>query len=324
MKINALGLVSQYPTEKTPPPPKKVKEMKKLLLHNPHFIALHHAFDKWLDTMGYSESSRINLPNHLKELFFFLEKNKINHIEQVSQKDINAHLVYLKKRSHQRGGKNLSIASLNKHRQAINLLASYLQKVKNIQLPIVLKTEKSAEKTIEILSKEQVHLLYKISEEEPILGLRDAAMLDVFYGCGLRRNEGVNLLVDDVIIEKKMLFVRKGKGGKQRFVPTTKEAIKRMQRYINELRPTLIKDPSQSHFFISIKGTNLQGQSLSIRLKYLQEKTEDETLKNKKIGLHTLRHSIATHLLNEGMRLEQISKFLGHSTLEATQIYTHL
>lgn len=298
--------------------------MKKLLLQNPHFIALHHAFDKWLDTMGYSESSRINLPNHLKELLFFLEKNKIKRIEQINQESINAYLIYLKKRSHQRGGKNLSIASLNKHRQAINLLTIYLQKTKNIQLAITLKTEKSAAKNIEVLSKEEVHLLYKISEEEPILGLRDIAMLDVFYGCGLRRNEGVNLLVDDVIIEKKMLFVRKGKGGKQRFVPTTKEAIKRMQQYINELRPSLIKDSSQNHFFISVKGTNLQGQSLNIRLKYLQEKSEDDKLKDKKIGLHTLRHSIATHLLNEGMRLEQISKFLGHSTLEATQIYTHL
>jgi len=73
-----------------------------------------------------------------------------------------------------------------------------------------------------------------------------------------------------------------------------------------------------------MRGTRMKGQSLSLRLKLLQQKTDDIELQQKDISLHTLRHSIATHLLAAGMNLEKISQFLGHSSLESTQIYTHL
>lgn len=91
-----------------------------------------------------------------------------------------------------------------------------------------------------------------------------------------------------------------------------------------DARPLLIKDHKEELFFINERGKPMKGQMMLLRLDQLVTRTENITLQEKEIGLHTLRHSIATHLLSNGMTLEKIKDFLGHSSLESTQIYTHL
>jgi len=116
--------------------------------------------------------------------------------------------------------------------------------------------------------------------------------------------------------------VRKGKNYKERYVPMT-EAIKAdLENYIYQAREQLqsFKETKNEALFISLKGTRLCGNSLLDRLKKLVKEAKIQ----KEIGLHTLRHSIATHLLQSGLSLEEVSQFLGHSSLESTQIYTHL
>jgi len=153
---------------------------------------------------------------------------------------------------------------------------------------------------------------------------RDRAMLAVFYGCGLRRNEGYHLDISDINFDRQMLHVRKGKGYKERYVPFNKANQKYLQEYIYDHRSNLTLDKREEAFFISYKYKRMKGQSLLLRLKVLQSQTNNPELIDKEITLHTLRHSIATHLLQAGMKLENISRFLGHSSLESTQIYTHL
>ena len=152
---------------------------------------------------------------------------------------------------------------------------------------------------------------------------RDRAMLAIFYGCGLRRNEGVNVDLSDINFDRSILHVRKGKNNKERMVPISKASLKHLQGYIYDHRHQLIRSKEEA-LFLSQQGKRMQGQSMLLRLKKLQYLTGDLDLLNKEIGLHTLRHSIATHLLSAGMKLESISRFLGHSSLESTQIYTHL
>jgi integrase/recombinase XerD len=149
-------------------------------------------------------------------------------------------------------------------------------------------------------------------------------MLAIFYGCGLRRNEGVNVDVGDVNFDRSMLHVRKGKNYKERLVPISKTSLKYLQEYVYDHRPEILQGNKSEALFISMKLNRMNGQTMLLRLKYLQYQTEDPDLIEKEIGLHTLRHSIATHLLKAGMPLESISRFLGHSSLESTQIYTHL
>jgi integrase/recombinase XerD len=145
-------------------------------------------------------------------------------------------------------------------------------------------------------------------------------MLGIFYGCGLRRNEGVHLDVSDIDFKSKLVYVRIGKNYKERYVPANEMILQHIKNYLDHSRLFLQKKEKTPALFISDKGYRAQGQSLLIRLRKLARLSKID----KQIGLHTLRHSIATHLLQSGMKLKHIAKFLGHSSLEATQIYTHI
>ncbi len=118
------------------------------------------------------------------------------------------------------------------------------------------------------------------------------------------------------------MHVRKGKGYKERFVPITAGGIQHLQNYLYDARPYFCNDKNEA-FFVTQSGKRLGGTMMLIRLKQLIQLTNNAALIQKEIHLHTLRHSIATHLLQNGMKLERIKEFLGHSSLESTQIYTH-
>jgi integrase/recombinase XerD len=188
-----------------------------------------------------------------------------------------------------------------------------------------------------VLTEEEISELYKATETIPVklkhakprefyemLNLRDKAMLTIFYGCGLRRNEGYHLNVCDIRLESAVVHVRKGKGYKERFVPISKKGIEHITAYLYDARPVLIRGNKEEAFFLNHHGKRLGGQMLMLCLQSLSRRTNNNELQQKEIGLHTLRHSIATHLLAHGMNLEKIKDFLGHSSLESTQIYTHL
>ena len=145
-------------------------------------------------------------------------------------------------------------------------------------------------------------------------------MLSVFYGCGVRRNEGVHIKVQDVLEHQNLLFIRTGKGYRERYVPMVGSVKKDIVDYLITARPMMMGSQKNEALFIGVNGRPLKGSSLYERLKKLVKKSRIK----KKVGLHTLRHSIATHLLLNGMKLSEIAKFLGHQSLESTQIYTHL
>jgi len=146
-------------------------------------------------------------------------------------------------------------------------------------------------------------------------------MLAVYYGCGLRLNEGANLELKDIIPDRKILHVRKGKHYKERLVPVAGKNFEELKLYVDYARPQLLQEKKTDALFIGAnKGVKMDKQSLYIRIKMLARKAKIK----KKVGTHTLRHSIATHLLSSGMKLERIQQFLGHGDLDSTQIYTHL
>jgi integrase/recombinase XerD len=146
-------------------------------------------------------------------------------------------------------------------------------------------------------------------------------MLSIYYGCGLRRSEGVNLDAKDILLKEKLVFVRAGKGYKERYVPMNEAVKEDLDNYLYERSGSLEGCGSKEEsFFISYLAKRMSGNALITRVQNLANKAKI----GKTIGLHTLRHSIATHLLQSGMTLEEVSQFLGHSSLESTQIYTHL
>ena len=318
----------------------QTKFVKNLHLENASYRYLEQSFKDWLDVQGYASSTVYNLPNHIREFLYYLEKQGVSQIKELDTKHIKSYYERLKERSNHRRGGGLSNGHLNKHIQALRKFTDYLRKVGRLELPEIILIQEEATHRITYLTEEEVTDLFKttyqpleqISHSVPTqianrweaLQSRDRAMLSVFYGCGLRRTEGISLDIGDVYFDRSLLHVRKGKNNKERLVPISKSSLKHLTEYIYDFRPQLAGRSKIDALFLSYTGKRLQSQSLLLRLKKLQYLTGNNDLIEKEIGLHTLRHSIATHLLDHGMKLESISQFLGHSSLESTQIYTHI
>jgi integrase/recombinase XerD len=313
--------------------------MRKLILTNASFEYLEKGFGEWLDVLGYSQMMVYNMPNQLREFLHFLEKKGVRHINQLEQKQIKSYYQYISTRPNQRRGGGLSEKYILMQIQTIEKFLEYLHHRGMQNLPTVGMRLKAPQRSrIIFLTVEEINNLFATTRKEiehqpnskyrnlqESMGARDRAMLAVYYSCGLRRNEGVHLQVEDINLDTKILHVKKGKGYKERFVPFNKTNAKLFEEYIYEHRPQLLKTRNETNLFISANnGKPMDGSTLYYRLKQLQILSDDIGLQQKEIGLHTLRHSIATHLLEAGMPLEKIARFLGHSTIDSTQIYTHL
>ena len=215
----------------------------------------------------------------------------------------------------------MSFAHINKHISALNNFARYLKETQTGDIPANTEYLRDEEtRKINVLTVKETEKLYEACELN-IYGLRDTAMLSIYYGCGLRKKEGINLEITDILFEKKLLHIRKSKTGRERLVPMNTSVMQSLNEYISRSRPILLNgNDTETALFISQRAKRISGAGMIIRLKKLAKKAET----GKNIGLHTLRHSIATHLLQSGMKLEDISKFLGHQSMDSTQIYTHL
>jgi integrase/recombinase XerD len=310
--------------------------MKGLTLQSEAYRYIIASFKEWLQTIGYSEQTVYQLPNYIQEFLFYAESKGYAGLWQINNDLIKEHYYKLKERKNLRRGGGLSNSYLNKHLQAFNKFSDYLRQNGRLLLPALdIQTEEDNSQVTDILTQEEIKLLFKTTHQcyEPkkqdkgivyheAMQLRDRAMLSVFYGCGLRRNEVYNLDINDIVFEKNILHVRKGKGYKERKVPITKQSIEHLQNYLYDARPYFCNDKNEA-FFVTHFGKRLGGTMMLRRLQQLIQLAGNAELMQKDIHLHTLRHSIATHLLQNGMKLERIKDFLGHSSLESTQIYTH-
>lgn len=306
--------------------------MKKLPLQSTGYNYLENAFKEWLDVLGYAKGTVYGLPVAVREFLFYLEQNNIHRLKQLNQQHIKNYYQHLTSRTNERQGGALSSNYINHHFWALEKFFEFLHHKGTQNLPeINLKRLKIETLEREILSQEEVKELYQIIEnqdcrtqKQEALNYQDKVMLTIYYGCGLRRSEGINVNVDDLNFDTRILHIRKGKGGKQRLIPFNKTASKYLQDWVFEYRTILTRDKTEPKLFINRHGKPLTGGTLGDRLKRLTGQSENITLKEKNITLHSLRHSIATHLLANGMDLQKVQKFLGHSSLETTEIYTHL
>lgn len=305
--------------------------MKNLPIKSPAYQYIENSFREWLDILGYAQSTVYQLPNEIREFLYWMEQHKKNNLNQITKPLIKEYYKQLKERTNQRRGGGLSNGYLNKHLQALYKFTDYLRQSGRLEIPhLGIKWENDDTGEIEYLTQSEIKELYKQTYNynenthlEPF-NARDRAILTVFYGCGLRRNEGYHLDLSDINFDLKILHVRKGKNNKERFIPFNKTSSDYLQEYVYDARVKLIVSGTQNALFISQRGTRMNTQSMALRLRILQQRSDNIELQNKNIHLHILRHSIATHLLENGMSLEKISRFLGHNSLESTQIYTHL
>jgi site-specific recombinase XerD len=289
-------------------------------LRSSEYILLLQSFTEWLQLLNYSPLSVPALARSVHEFLQYQELNNKPSLEQLAASDANGFIELLQTQTGQRTGKPLSNGHINKQIQSLKLLSSYIRQSGKSDVGFNLHRLDERRSKPVWLTKQEVQQLYDAIKDD-VLGIRDKAMIAVYYGCGLRLNEGASLEVNDIDQSRKVLHVRKGKLYKERFVPIAEKNFEEIKLYLDYARPQLIQNKKHDYFFADAnKGQPMQRQSLYVRIKQLARKAK---LK-KKIGTHTLRHSIATHLLQSGMKLERIQQFLGHADLDSTQIYTHL
>lgn len=312
--------------------------MKHLTLQSPHFIYLEKSFKEWLSIIGYAETTVKSIPIHVHEFFYYLEQQQITQLSQVTSNKAYQFITYIKSRKSERTGTALSAASINKIILAMNLFVKYVNTTGKHILDIT--PRKIGNDTLErtILTQEEIKALYEGTFEpqrqnSKAMGQRDRAIIAIFYGCGLRKDEGTRLNLSDIDTYKGLVFVKKAKGNKQRYVPIATKHLEDIKSYLEEGRNWFLLEHKAVFYYK--KGTkkqntddeafflNMEGKRMNAfyqRISFMKERAGIE----KEFSTHTFRHSIATHLLQSGMPIEEIAKFLGHSSLDSTQIYTHI
>jgi integrase/recombinase XerD len=170
-----------------------------------------------------------------------------------------------------------------------------------------------------VLSREEVSKLLEQPKGTEPLALRDRALLETMYACGLRVSEAIGLEVGDVDLQEGMLRAR-GKGSKERIVPVGRRAVEALDFYLRRGRPSLVGVGVETHLLVNHRGKGLTRQGA---YKIIQSRARDAGLAER-MTPHTLRHTFATHLLSGGCDLRSLQEMLGHADLATTQIYTHL
>ncbi len=281
---------------------------------------LLHGFSQWLTVLGYSELGVPSTLQVVRQFMIWLQANDIHALDQLQDTHANAYMELQGSRLGYRSGKPLSNSHLNKQIHALGLFSKYLRETGKYHTGFNLRQLDNKRPLPVYLTQNEIQQMYEVTADN-VLGMRDRAMLAVYYGCGLRLNEGIHLELKDVMRDRLILHVRKGKHYKERLVPMSHKTMQMITLYIDIGRPQLLQQHVTDRLFIDAnKGKSMHKQSLYIRIKALVRKAKIK----KRVGTHTLRHSIATHLLQSGMKLEQIQQFLGHANMDSTQIYTHL
>jgi Site-specific recombinase XerD len=296
---------------------------------NAAYKAIAAEYLGWLDTLGYSEDVVSASRLHIYEFLQWLDDKQIRSINLLTNRHITEYQNYLETRPNKLfKGRLLSASHLNKSFIAIDKLLEFLHQygMNNAPVPTNRRMEMNEQERIlkiEILTQQEIKTLYGCIpntyltlpfEEREAKQAELRLIFALFYGCGLRRSEGWKLRIKDIDFDRKTVFVEQGKNYKDRIIPMSAGVYKELQEYVYNYR----RKAKNNRLF------DCHRETLGQKLKHLQSLCEDENIKEKRLSLHVLRHSIATHLLQNGMSIENIALFLGHSCLDTTQIYTHL
>jgi len=299
--------------------------MKTLTLQNPTYGQLEKDYGYWLKALNYNPATVAHAPIRLREFFYWLEQQHITDIHHMTHYTslITNYQTYLSHRPNKTRAGGLSDNYLRIHLLDISRFSLYLTQTEQESFTTDFVYPDKSESRKTVLTTTEITQLYEAATAD-IYGIRDRAILAVYYGCGLRKSEGAALQLQDIKTDQGLIHVRKGKNYKQRYVPMSAGVSRDINEYIQHARPLLLNERKEQALFIGYReGKPLKAEAIAERFKQLVAQS-NLSPSTSQLSLHTLRHSIATHLLQAGMKLEQISRFLGHTSLRSTQIYTHI
>ena len=214
--------------------------MHEIRIKSEEFIALEKSFREWLEMLNFERSTVRYAPVKVREFFYWLERHNILSITDLTAGIISDYFYYLSSRENRVKGGRLSSNYLRTHLTALRKLSRYIRENGHEGFETDIAITGATRQRINVFTKSEIKALYRSCEED-FLGVRDKAMLGVYYGCGLRRSEGVSLDQEDINFEKGLLYVRKGKNYKQRFVPFTGSVREDLYNYLRFARPILAK-----------------------------------------------------------------------------------
>jgi integrase/recombinase XerD len=295
--------------------------IKKLEISNEDYKMYLAEFEKFLRVLGYARSTVYYFPSYVRAFLNYLEGKKVFGIEKIRIYHVKNFFDILSKRQNVISGNFLSRNYQLNYLNALKRFSRYLKECHNIIADFPVKILNVTERERTCLSEEQIRTLYQACREGAS-GDLDRMLLSLYYGLGLRRSEAINLNLEDISITNKLVHVRRTKTGRDRYVPMSTAVYSEIIGYISGSRKRALKTTNKNEqaLIISEKGLRISGNAVYERLQKLAGKASLKV----PFSIHTLRHSIATHLLLAGMKLESISGFLGHKSLESTQVYTHL
>ncbi len=264
---------------------------------------------------GLSKNTRESYERDLNQYLDYLKKNKVTSWQEVDRFTILGLL-------HQLQTEGKSSATIARMISSLRRFHQFLRQERYTEHDPMqhIESPKKQQRLPDTLSLEEVERLIETPDTKELLGLRDRAILEVMYATGLRVSELIGLKLNDLHLSIGLLQTL-GKGDKERIVPLGDYAIEWIGRYLDEARPLLTgKHPEEDHLFVNHHGTGLSRQGIWKNLKQIVRQAGI----TKTVTPHTLRHSFATHLLENGADLRTVQELLGHADISTTQIYTHI
>jgi integrase/recombinase XerD len=279
---------------------------------------MHKLLDEFLNYLsverGLSKNTISSYRTDLISFLNYLESKGFSSIEKIKRDDITSYLMHLK-------DKSLSSNSISRALVAIKMFYKFLAQERFIKDDVagILESPKLIRPLPNVLNVVEVEKLLQAPDIRGWMGIRDKAALELLYATGMRVSEIVDLPTSTLNLD--VGFIKcKGKGDKERMVPIGSQAKNAIVRYMQKVRPALLKDKEDNHLFLSRLGKKISRQSF---WKMIKKYAKVARIK-KEITPHTLRHSFATHLLEGGADLRVVQEMLGHSDIATTQIYTHI
>ena len=262
---------------------------------------------------NYSDYTVLSYKNDILEFIDYLSSEELD-FKTIEYSDIRFYLMYLKDEKHDDN------SSVSRKLSSLRGLYKYLANEKIVKSNVfsLVNAPKKSKKLPRYFEYNELEELFLVPDTNTSLGQRDLLLLEMLYATGVRVGELVNIKVKDIDLGRRNIIIL-GKGNKERFVTYGEYCEDILKRYLNDGYILLNKN-NLDYLFLNNNGGNLTERGV----RYILDELIKKTSINKKISPHMIRHSFATHLLNEGCDLLTVQKLLGHESIKATQVYTHV
>ncbi|GLS28288.1 site-specific tyrosine recombinase XerC [Marinibactrum halimedae] len=298
-----------------------VYRREKIAIEHTHFYAYLLRYNEAMLIRNYSDSTLHRRDSDIRRFVSWCEERGIDHPRDITKPILERyqkHLYYYR----QDNGEPLSVVSQIHYLVSVKQFFKWMTQENHLLYNPAseLRVPRQPSSLPVVLTVEEINQLMMQPDLTTPYGVRDRAMLEVLYSTGLRRSELCNLEMHDLSIPRQTLYVRKGKGGKDRLLPIGEQTAKWVEQYLLSVRALLLTDINNQTLFLNDYGEKFRDNKLGDRVKRYM-KSAGITAPG---SCHLLRHAMATHMLENGADLRFIQAMLGHANLQATQIYTHV